>query len=60
MGNMPRKLQFGWTGSFWITKEFNGSYQLGTLASEILKKWVNVFWLKPYKGLMPKNPFQET
>ena len=58
MGNMPRKLRFRWTGPFWITKEYNGSYQLGTLAGEILGKWVNGFRLKPYKGHMPKNPFQ--
>ena len=59
MGNMPGKLRFRWTGSFWITKEYNGSYQLGTLAGEILGKWVNGFRLKPYKGRMPKNLVQE-
>ena len=41
MGNMSGKLRFRWTGPFWITREFNGSYQLGTLAGEILHKWVN-------------------
>mgnify|MGYP000444513631 FL=1 len=56
---MPGKLRFRWTGPFWITKEYNGSYQLGTLAGELLGKWVNGFRLKPYKGRMPKNPFQE-
>ena len=59
MGNMLRKLRFRWTGPFWITKEYNGSYQLGTLAGEILGKWVNGFRLKPYKGRMPKNLVQE-
>ena len=36
-----------------------GTYQLGTLAGEILDKWVNGFWLKLYKGPMLENPFQE-
>ena len=56
---MPGKLWFRWTGPFWITKEYNGSYQLGTLAGEILGKWVNGFRLKPYKGPMPKTPFRK-
>ena len=59
MGNMSGKLRFRWTGPFWITKEYNGSYQLGTLAGELLSKWVNGFRLKPYKGQMPKNPFKD-
>ena len=36
-------------------KEYNGSYQLGTLAGELLRKWVNGFRLKQYKGHMPKT-----
>ena len=56
---MLGKLRFQWTGPFWITKEYNGSYQLGTLAGEILGKWVNGFRLKPYKERMPENPFQK-
>ena len=55
MGNMPGMLQFWWTEPFWITKAFNGSYQLGTLTGEILNKWVNGFRLKPYKGRMPED-----
>ena len=39
-------------------REFKGSYQLRTLAGELLEKWVNGFWLKPYKGPMPTNPFK--
>ena len=58
MGSMPGKLRFWWTGPFWVTREFNGSYQLGILAGEILSKWVNRFGLKPYKGRMPENPFK--
>ena len=58
MGNMPGKLRFRWTGPFWITKEYNGSYQLGTLAGEVMGKWANGFRLKPYKGHMPANPFK--
>ena len=59
MGNMLGKLRFRWTGPFWITREFKGSYQLGTLARELLEKWVNKFRLKPYEGLMLVNPFKE-
>ena len=59
MGNMPGKLRFRWTGPSWITKEYNGSYQLGTLAGELLSKWVNGFRLKTYKGQMSDNPFKE-
>ena len=59
IGNMPGKLRFPWTGPFWITKDYNGSYQLGTLAREIVGKWANGLRLKPYKGRMPPNPFQK-
>jgi hypothetical protein len=57
MGKMPGKLRFRWTGPYWLTREYNGSYQLGTLAGEVLGKWVNGFRLKPYRGPMPSNPF---
>ena len=50
--------QFRWTGPYWITKEFKGSYKLGTLAGEIVGKWVNGFRLKQYKGPMLANPFK--
>ena len=43
MGSMPGKLRFRWTGPFWVTREFNGSYQLGILVAELLSKWVNGF-----------------
>ena len=56
---MPGKLRFRWTGPFWITKEYNGSYQLGTLSGEVIGKWANGFRLKPYKGHMPANPFKQ-
>ena len=59
MGIMSGKLRFWWTGPFWVTKEYNGSYQLGTLAGELLSKWFNGFRLKPYKGQMPEIPFKE-
>ena len=59
MGNMSGKLRFRWTGPFFITREYNGSYQLGMLAGELLRKWVNGFLLKPYKGQIPENPFRE-
>ena len=57
---MPVKLRFRWTGPFWVTEEFNGSYQLGTLPGELLSNWVNGFRLKRYKGRMPENPFKES
>ena len=40
-------------------QEFNGSYQLGTLAAEVLEKWVNGFRLKPYYRPMPQNLFHQ-
>ena len=43
----------------WITKEYNGSYQLGTLSGEVIGKWANGFRLKPYKGHKPSNPFKQ-
>ena len=59
MGAIPGKLQYRWTGPVWIVNSKNGTYQLGTLAGEILPKWVNGFRLKPYHGDMPKNPFSQ-
>ena len=56
---MSGKLRFRWTGPYWIMPEFNGSYQLGTLAGKVLDKWVNGFRLKPYYGPMPHNPFHQ-
>ena len=58
MGLMPGKLTFRWIGSFWIVNTYNGMYQVGTLAGEILRKWVNAFRLRPYQGPTPNNPFQ--
>ena len=55
---MPRKLIFRWTGPYWIVDN-NYTYQVGTLVGEILPKWVNGFRLKPYKGPMPRNPFEQ-
>ena len=43
MGAMPGKLWYRWTGPIWIVNNKNGTYQVGTLAGEILPKWVNVF-----------------
>ena len=43
LGAMPGKLRFRWTGPFWIIDEFNGMFQLGTLAGETVKSWVNGF-----------------
>ena len=59
MGKMPGKLRFRWTEPYWITWEFKGSYQLGTLVGKVLDKWVNGFRLKPYYGPMPQNLFYQ-
>ena len=59
-GHMPGKLRFRWTGPYWITREFNGSYQLGTLVGKVMGKWVNGFQLRSYYGPMPRNPFKQT
>ena len=45
-----------WSGTHSTTR---GQMVSGTLAGEILGKWVNGFWLKPYKGRMSANPFQK-
>ena len=60
LGSMPGKLRFRWTGPFWIIDEFNGTFQLGTLAGDIVKSWANGFRLRPYRGTTPPNPFTET
>ena len=43
LGAMPSKLRFRWTVPFWIIDEFNGTFQLDTLAEETIKSWVNGF-----------------
>ena len=57
---MPGKLRLQWTVPFWIIDEFNGTFQLGTFAEEIVKRWVNGFRLRPYQGHTPANPFVES
>ena len=59
LGSMPGKLRFRWTGPFWIVDEFNGTFQLGTLAGEVVQSWANGFRLRPYRGSTPPNPFTE-
>ena len=36
MEKMSGKLRFRWTGPYWIVGVENGTFQLGTLAGEIL------------------------
>ena len=60
LGAMPGKLRFQWTSPFWIIDEFNDTFQLGTLAGDIVKSWVNGFRLRPYQGNTPANPFTES
>ena len=55
MVTMPRKLRFRWTSLFWIINSRNDTYQVGSLAREIILKWVNGFRLKPYKGQMTEK-----
>ena len=57
MGHMPGKLRFRWTGPYWIIRVEQGTFQLGTLAGEVVRQKVNGFWLKPYLGPTPPNPF---
>ena len=57
MGQMPAKLRFRWTGLYWIVGAENGTFQLGTLAGEVLRQKVNGFRLKTYLGPIPPNPF---
>ena len=57
LGAMLGKLRFRWTGLFWIIDEFNDTFQLGTLADNIVQSWVNEFRLRPYHRTTPPNPF---
>ena len=43
MGQMPGKLRFRWTGPYWIVGAENNTFQLGTLAGEVLRQKVNGF-----------------
>ena len=54
---MSGKLRFRWTGPFFIIDEFNNTFQLGTLAGDIVRSWVNGFRLKPYHDKIPPNTF---
>ena len=36
LGSIPGKLRFRWTDPFWIIDEFNDTFQLGTLADDIV------------------------
>ena len=47
MGQMPGKLRFRWTGPYWVVGAENDTFQLGTLAGEVLRQKVNGFCLKP-------------
>ena len=58
MGQMPGKLRFRWTGPYWIVGIENGTFQLGTLAGEVLQQKANGFRLKPSTGPTPPNRFQ--
>ena len=60
MGKMPGKLQFRWTGSYWIVAAEKGMFTLGTLAGEILPQKVNRYRLKTYAGATLPNPFKKT
>ena len=60
LGAMLGKVRFRWTGLFWIIDEFNDTFQLGTLAREIVKSWMNGFRLQPYQGNTRANPFTES
>ena len=36
MGSMPGKLRFRWVGPYWIIDNGNDTYQIGTLAREVI------------------------
>ena len=55
--SMLSKSRFRWTGLFWFIDEFNDTFELGTLAEDIIRSWVNGFRLKPYHCTIPPNPF---
>ena len=50
MGLMPRKLRFRWMGLYWIIDEFNGTYQLGIVAEEEMKKHKHMIALETLEG----------
>ena len=53
----PVLTRIQWTRPFWIIHTYNGTFQLRTLARELLRQWVNGFRLKPYHGPTQPNPF---
>ena len=57
MGQMPGKRRFRWTGPYWIVGVENNTFQLGTLAGEVLRQKLNGIRLKPYLGPTPPNSF---
>ena len=50
-----RRLQ--WVGPYLIVGGKDGTYVLGTVNGEKLAQPINGFWMKPYYGTMPLNPF---
>ena len=60
LGAMLGKLRFRWTGLFWIIDEFNDTFELGTLADDIVRSWVTGFRLKSYHRTSPPNPFAKS
>ena len=59
MGSMLEKLRFRWIGPFWIVNNYNVTYQIGTLAGEVLPKWVNGFKLNHTKDRHREIPFRQ-
>ena len=56
-GLMLNKIRLGWVGLYWIIDGKDDIYQLGTLTGGRLMQPVNDFWMRPYYGKMPLNPF---
>ena len=50
--------RFRWIGAYWIVNAENDTFELGTLAGEILWQKVNGFRLKPYSRPKPLNQFE--
>ena len=59
MGKMPRKLRFRWIGPYWIIGIENGTFELGTLAGEVLRQKVNGRPTQAVLGAHTAKPFQK-
>ena len=59
MGQMPRKLWFCWIGLYWITNVENNTFELGTLAGEVVPSKVKGFGWNCIWGLRCQTHFRK-